>query len=76
MKKKPDKKFLIAVGKRIRQLREQQKISQGQLAFETGIRREQIIRIESGAQSTGIDILKKLASALDITLSDLFDFEN
>lgn len=75
MKKKPDKKFLKALGKKIRELRKQQKMSQDQLSFETGIRREQVIRIESGAQSTGVDILKRIADVFEIPLKELFDFE-
>lgn len=75
MKKRSDKKFLKALGTKIRTLRKQQNISQDQLAFETGIRREQIIRIEFGKQNTSIDILKKIADTLDIKVKDLFDFE-
>lgn len=75
MKKKPDRKFIIELGKRIRALREEQKITQSQLAFETGIRREQIIRIEMGKQSTGIDVLKKISTAFGVTLSEFFEFD-
>ena len=76
MKKKPDKKFLKALGKRIRVLRKQQDdMSQDQLAFEVGIRREQIIRIEAGTQNTSIDIVKKIADVFEIPLKELVDFE-
>jgi transcriptional regulator with XRE-family HTH domain len=63
------------VGHRIRTLRNLQNISQNQLAFEIGIRREQIIRIEFGKQNTGIDTLKKIADAFEMPLSELFDFK-
>lgn len=76
MKKKADKKFLKALGKRIKELRKEQEMSQDQLSFETGIRREQVIRIESGTQNTSIDILKNIADVFEISLKDLFDFEN
>ncbi len=75
MKKKSDKKFLIALGKRVRELRKQREISQDQLSFEIGIRREQVIRIELGRQSTSVDILKKMADTFDVELKELFDFE-
>lgn len=75
MKKKSDKKFLKVLGGRIRALRKQADISQDQLAFEAGIRREQIIRIESGTQNTSVDILKKIADTFEIKLKELFDFE-
>ena len=76
MKKKADKKFLKALGKRIRALRKEQKISQDQLAFESGIRREQVIRIESGTQNTSIDVIKKIAKSFEIPLKELLDFED
>ena len=75
MKKKPDRKFLKALGKKARELRKENKMSQDQLAFEVGIRREQIIRIEAGSQSTGIDVLKKVADVFDIKLKELLDFD-
>lgn len=75
MKQKSDKKFIRGLGKRIRELRKQQEISQDQLAFEVGIRREQVIRIESGKQSTSIDILRKIADNFDMKLKEFFDFE-
>ncbi len=75
MKKKPDKKFLKALGKRIKGIRKENEMSQDQLGFEVGIRREQIIRIEAGSQSTGIDVLKKFADAFDIKLPELLDFD-
>jgi transcriptional regulator with XRE-family HTH domain len=75
VKKTPDKKFLKRLGKRIKTLRLQQNISQDQLAFETKMRREQVIRIEFGRQNTSIDNLKKIADAFEIRLKDLFDFE-
>ena len=63
------------MGKRIRELRKGQGLSQDQLAYEVGIRREQVIRIEAGTQSTGIDILKNLAEAFGLQLAELFKFD-
>lgn len=75
MKKKSDKNFIKALGKRIKELRKEQAISQDQLAFEVGIRREQVIRIESGTQNTSIDIVRKIADNFDMKLKEFFDFE-
>jgi transcriptional regulator with XRE-family HTH domain len=75
VKKKPDTKFLKALGSRIRTLRTEQGISQNQLAFEIDMRREQIIRIEFGTQNTGTGNLKKIADTFEIPLKILLDFE-
>ncbi len=75
MKKKSNKKFLKALGKRVKEIRKQNKISQDQLSFEVGIRREQIVRIEAGTQNSGIDILRKIAEIFEMKLKDLLDFE-
>jgi len=75
VKKKPNKKFLKILGKHIRELREKQGISQSQLGFETGLHRDQIGRIELGKQNTSITNIEAIASALEISLKDLVDFE-
>ena len=75
MKKKANKKILKALAKRIRSLRKEQGISQAQLAYESGVHRDQIGRIERGIQSTGIDVLERIATSFDMKLKELFDFE-
>lgn len=52
------------LGKRIKELREQQGMTQQDLADKTGLQRSNIARIESGKYSTGQDILSKIAAAL------------
>lgn len=52
------------LGKRIKELREQQGMTQQDLADKTGLQRSNIARIESGKYSTGQDILSKIAEAL------------
>lgn len=52
------------IGDRIRQLREDAGLTQGQLAEEVGMTQPNIFRIESGKYSTGQDILSKIAAAL------------
>ena len=63
------------LGKRIRELRKLQKISQAQLAFEAGVRREAIIFIESGVQNPTTETLIGIADALNVHVRELFDFE-
>jgi transcriptional regulator with XRE-family HTH domain len=52
------------MGARIKELREQQGMTQQDLADKTGLQRSNIARIESGKYSTGQDILSKIAEAL------------
>ena len=73
--KTADKKFLKALGKRIKELRESQKISQNQLAYESNIHRTHINRIEKGKLDPGITKLLSIANALDLHLKELYNFE-
>lgn len=54
----------VALGDRIRKLREEASLTQDQLAEKTGLLKQNISRIESGKYSTGQDILSKIATAL------------
>lgn len=56
------------IGARIKQLREQRGMTQAQLAEACGMKAPNIARIETGRYSTGIDILAKIAKALDCTI--------
>ena len=62
------------LGARIKKLRTQQKISQSQLAFEAGIPREQVGRIEKGSVNTGISTILAIAMALHVHPKELFEF--
>jgi transcriptional regulator with XRE-family HTH domain len=53
------------IGKRIAEIRKQKGISQAQLSELTGIAPGNIARIELGKYSTGIDLLSKIAQALN-----------
>lgn len=61
------------VGRNIRAFRKQQKITQSQLAFEAGLPRIQIIRIERGEVNTTIKTLTQIGNALGIHPKQLFD---
>jgi transcriptional regulator with XRE-family HTH domain len=61
--------------KQIRKLRISQKISQAQLAFESGLSRQQISYLESGLKNATFDTLLSIAETLDVNLKDLLDFD-
>lgn len=70
-KKKARKKL----GKKIHLIRKSQKISQLQLAFESGLSRQYISYLESGLKSPTFDTLLSIADALNVKVKDLIDFE-
>lgn len=72
--KSKDEKLLKLLGKRIKFLRKKEKISQAQLAFEAGMPRLQVSRIERGAINTGVLTLVAIAEALNVQPKELFNF--
>jgi XRE family transcriptional regulator, regulator of sulfur utilization len=64
--------FRAKLGKKVRKLRKEQKITQAQLAFECGLSREQIYRLELGHKNITLDSLIAITNALEITLEELF----
>ena len=71
LKKKKARKKL---GEKIQKFRKSQKISQVQLAFESGLSRQYISYLESGLKSPTIDTLLSIADALNIHIKELLDF--
>jgi transcriptional regulator with XRE-family HTH domain len=72
---KPSKSFRNKLGKRIRQLRKDQGLSQAQLAFECGVRREVITRLELGEQNATIDTIYGIATVLEVPIHELLSFD-
>ena len=66
--------FLIALGKHIRSLRQQQNWSQEDLAYKSDLALSQIGRIERGEINPTICTLKVLAEVLESDLPGLFMF--
>ncbi len=66
----------VAVGKRIRQLRNEIGFSQEELADRAGIDRTYITSVECGKRNISIVNVEKIANALGVTPAKLFDFEN
>ena len=66
----------ILLGKRIRALRKQQGLSQEQLAEQVGMSGKYLGEIERGQVNCSVDIVERIAKALDLELIDLFDYQH
>lgn len=62
------------MGVRIKALREQQGLSQRKLALMIGSNQTHLWQIENGTVNVGLDILCRLADALEVNVGDLIDF--
>jgi transcriptional regulator with XRE-family HTH domain len=70
-----DDKYLKILGEQIRILRKSRNMTQLDLAVRMNNFSEQIGRIERGKVNVSVCMLKKISDALEITMSELFDFE-
>lgn len=68
-----DQKYLEKVGKRIVTLREGLGISQERLSELSGLDTRQIGRIERAENNSSISLVKKIADALKVKVSELLD---
>lgn len=71
--KKAENSITVIVGGNIRKIRLSQDLSQNQLAYETGLTREFINKVESGKNNISIKKLALIAEALNISPKKLFD---
>lgn len=62
----------MALGDRIRSLREQKGLSQGDVHKRSGLMRSYLSRVENGHTVPSIETLEKLSRALDVPLYRLF----
>jgi transcriptional regulator with XRE-family HTH domain len=62
----------MIIGDRLRQVREEKKLSQGDIEKRTGLLRCYVSRVENGHTVPAIETLEKLARALEIPLYQLF----
>lgn len=62
------------LGRRLRKLRKEAKLSQEQLARKSGLHRTYIGSIERGDQNISLENVYKLSKALKMELKDLIDF--
>jgi len=64
---------LIKLGKRIRQVREGQGLSQEAVALASGLDRSYFGGVERGEHNVAVINLEKIAIALNIKITDLFE---
>jgi len=69
-----DEEYLIKLGERIVELRKEQNLRQIDLSDKVGIEDSSLRRIESGRVNSSINMLRKIASALEIEIIDLLRF--
>jgi len=75
MKKMPSKTGVIdhmSIGTRIRELREQKAMSQGDIEAKTGLLRCYISRVENGHTIPSLETLERFAAALEVPLYRFF----
>jgi transcriptional regulator with XRE-family HTH domain len=62
----------MIIGERLRSLREEKKLSQGDIEKRTGLLRCYISRVENGHTVPALETLEKMARALEVPLYQLF----
>ena len=62
----------MVIGRRLRKLREDKSLSQGDIEKRTGLLRCYISRVENGHTVPSLETLERLASALEVPLYQLF----
>ena len=62
----------MIIGDRLREIREEKKLSQGDIEKRTGLLRCYISRVENGHTVPAIETLEKLARAMEIPMYQLF----
>ena len=62
----------MIIGERLRELREEKKLSQGDMEERTGLFRCYVSRVENGHTIPAIGTLEKMARALEVPLYQLF----
>jgi transcriptional regulator with XRE-family HTH domain len=62
----------MVIGERLRKLREQKKLSQGDIEKRTGLLRCYVSRVENGHTVPAVETLEKFARALEVPVYQLF----
>jgi len=63
----------LKIGQKIRQLRQEQNLTQEELAFKVGVDRSYMGFVERGEKNPTLSTLMKIAKALKISIKDLFE---
>lgn len=64
---------LVALGKKVRDLRRTMNLSQEEFSVKAGLHRTYISDLESGLRNPTVTTLSKIAKALHVDLKDLWD---
>jgi transcriptional regulator with XRE-family HTH domain len=59
-------------GEKVKAIRKSKKMSQEQLALEAGIDRTYLPSIERGQRNVSLEVIAKLAKALNVPITDFF----
>ena len=62
----------MLIGDKLRELREQKKLSQGDIEHRTGLLRCYVSRVENGHTIPAVETLEKFARALEVPMYQLF----
>ena len=62
----------MVIGDRLRELREEKKLSQGDIEKKTGLLRCYVSRVENGHTVPAVETLEKFARALEVPMYQLF----
>lgn len=62
---------MYSTGERIKTLREQRNITQGELADLVGVHQSKISHCETGARGISLELAAKIADALGVAVDDL-----
>lgn len=61
---------------RIHELRREKGLSQAELAFLVGVRRETIVYLESGKYNPSLKLAMDIAKVFELPVEDIFSFED
>ena len=65
----------IQFGRRVKELRLIQNISQEELAFRCGLSKNYISDVERGTRNVSLKSIEKIANGFAVNLKELFDFK-
>lgn len=65
----------VRFGRRLKELRLKQSISQEELAFRCGLSKNYISDVERGTRNVSLKTIEKIAYGFEVNLKELFDFK-
>lgn len=73
-KKNEIPQYCIELGKHLRFLRKEKNMSIEEVAYKAGLDAQNLRKYELGRQEMRVSMLKRIADAFEISVSDLMDF--